>query len=55
MESSAEEPAAPAPEDESDAEETDNQAAPADEPARDDNEADASAEAETAEANPKED
>jgi large subunit ribosomal protein L10 len=56
-ESSAEEPAAPAPahEDEPAAQETENQAAPADEPAQDDNQADASAEAETAEANPKED
>jgi large subunit ribosomal protein L10 len=54
-ESSAEEPAAPAREGEPVAEDTDNQAAPADEPAQDDNQADASAEAETAEANPKED
>jgi large subunit ribosomal protein L10 len=56
-ESSAEEPAAPVParEDEPAAQETENQAAPADEPAQDDNQADASAEAETAEANPKED
>ncbi len=55
VESSAEEPAAPAREDEPAAQDTDNQAAPADEPAQDDNQADASAEAETAEANPKED
>jgi large subunit ribosomal protein L10 len=54
-ESSVEEPAAPAREGESATEEIDNQAAPADEPAQDDNQADASAEAETAEANPKED
>ena len=56
-ESSTEEPAAPAPAREAEpaAQDTDNQAAPADEPAQDDNQADASAEAETAEANPKED
>ncbi|HEY3829458.1 MAG TPA: 50S ribosomal protein L10 [Solirubrobacteraceae bacterium] len=59
VESSAEDPAAPAPAraagSESATAETDTQAAPADEPAQDDNQADASAEAETAEANPKED